>query len=251
VETEERISLDQEFFHAAARRHDVTAGPQRFRLQMGILYPVERCGIEFERIVDPGIAVVEDKGLSDRFFHFRPDHEVREGGRGGEDEIERRLPVQLQRARDRTALPSNLVVGQEEGVADAGKELSHTLARELDDLPVREDAPRTSCGSPGDSDGRLVELLEERFVVRDVAGRLHGQDRRVPSERGEVLDELGRPLDAAQAHGREVIRNDKNPTACFHAQRIISCFGEVVSTVQPDAVMRTSSSIRRPQRPGR
>ena len=57
----------------------------------------------------------------------------------------------------------------------------------------------------------LLDLTQQAVVVGKIAMRAAGNDRRFPAITGQVFQELGGPLDTAQAHRRKVICEDEGP----------------------------------------
>ena len=69
----------------------------------------------------------------------------------------------------------------------------------------------------------LLDLTQQAVVVGEIAMRAAGNDRRFPAITGQVFQELGGPLDTAQAHRRKVIGRRRGPGAFSVGSQEMSC----------------------------
>jgi hypothetical protein len=86
--------------------------------------------------------------------------------------------------------------------------------------PLSTPNPTGACGGLGCGDANYArasrDVSQKRVIVRRPAfvplpKTRTGQDHRLDPELRQVTDELGRPLDAAAADRREVVRDEQDP----------------------------------------
>ena len=150
--------------------------------------------------------------------------------------------------------PADLVVGNEDRVADAAQQLCASIPR-ADSLPpfLERSLPGPAAPVRSMRTSRPSRSCEQGFVRGIVPARLHGEHGRLPVVLRKILHEFQRALHAAESHGREIVGDDKNaaPREIRRSyQSTRRSRGAVVRTVQPVAVRRISSSMRTPPQPG-
>ena len=143
-----------------------------------------------------------------RLLHRGADEVDRVRRRGREDDVDPLAARDPDRGRDRGQVPAHVLVRDEQRAARRA-----APARARARAPPCRAAPRPACGPSGRCSGRGAPTPASAAAGRRPVDPLRVVRRehvRLDPERGQVLRELERPLDAAAAGGREVERDEQH-----------------------------------------